>query len=76
MAYDVNKLVKLQGLKDLATQVKSELSALSTRIDDIVSTGGEPNVITSVKVNGPRWPSPRRPWTSSSPRARPMVPSP
>lgn len=52
MAYDVNKLVKLQGLKDLATQVKSELSALSTRIDDIVSTGGEPNVITSVKVNG------------------------
>ena len=52
MAYDVNKLVKLQGLKDLATQVKTELSALSTRIDDIVSTGGEPNVITSVKVNG------------------------
>lgn len=42
MAYDVNKLVKLQGLKDLATQVKSELAALSTRIDDIVSTGGEP----------------------------------
>lgn len=52
MAYDVTKLVKLQGLKDLATQVKSELAALSTRIDDIVSTGGEPNVITSVKVNG------------------------
>lgn len=52
MAYDVNKLVKLQGLKDLATQVKTELAALSTRIDDIVSTGGEPNVITSVKVNG------------------------
>ena len=52
MADDVNKLVKLQGLKDLATQVKTELAALSTRIDDIVSTGGEPNVITSVKVNG------------------------
>ena len=52
MAYDVNKLVKLQGLKDLATQVKSELAALSTRIDDIVSTGGEPNVLTGVKVNG------------------------
>lgn len=52
MAYDVNKLVKLQGLKDLATQVKTELAALSPRIDDIVSTGGEPNVITSVKVNG------------------------
>lgn len=52
MAYDVSKLVKLQGLKDLATQVKTELAALSTRIDDIVSTGGEPNVITSVKVNG------------------------
>lgn len=52
MAYDVTKLVKLQGLKDLATQVKSELAALSTRIDDIVSTGGEPNVLTGVKVNG------------------------
>lgn len=52
MAYDVNKLVKLQGLKDLATQVKTELAALSTRIDDIVSTGGEPNVLTGVKVNG------------------------
>lgn len=52
MAYDVNKLTKLQHLKDLAVQVKSELDTMSTRIDDIVSTGGEPNVITSVKVNG------------------------
>ena len=52
MAYDVNKLTKLQHLKDLAVQVKSELDTISTRIDDIVSTGGEPNVITSVKVNG------------------------
>lgn len=42
MAYDVNKLVKLQGLKDLATQVKTELAALSTRIDDIVSTAASP----------------------------------
>lgn len=52
MAYDVNKLTKLQHLKDLAVQVKSELDTISDRIDDIVSTGGEPNVITSVKVNG------------------------
>ena len=52
MAYDVNKLTKLQHLKDLAVQVKSELDTISGRIDDIVSTGGEPNVITSVKVNG------------------------
>lgn len=58
MAYDVNKLTKLAALKTLAEKVKSdyatktELNTLSGRVDDIVSTGGEPNVITSIKVNG------------------------
>lgn len=31
---------------------KSELNALSARVDDIVAEGGEPNVIETVKVNG------------------------
>lgn len=31
---------------------KSELDALSARVDEIVAEGGEPNVIETVKVNG------------------------
>lgn len=58
MAYDINKLTRLNHLKSLAQKVatecatKTELNALSSRIDDIVSVGGEPNVIEGVKVNG------------------------
>lgn len=58
MAYDSTKLVKLAALKALAQKVqsdyalKTELSALSTRVDDLVTAGGEPNVITAIKVNG------------------------
>lgn len=58
MAYDVNKLASLKALKDLAQRVdtdfarKTTVAALSSRVDDIVSTGGEPNLINSVKVNG------------------------
>lgn len=58
MAYDNTKLVKLGALKALAQKVqsdyalKTELSNLSTKVDGIIKTGGEPNVITGVKVNG------------------------
>lgn len=58
MAYDINKLSKLAALEALANRVakdfatKSELSALQTTVDGIVSTGGEPNVLVGVKVNG------------------------
>jgi len=58
MAYDNTHLVKLAALKALAEKVKSdyalksELTALSGRVDDIVTAGGEPNVLTGVKVNG------------------------
>ncbi len=62
MAYDETKLTKLGALKALAEKVadnyatkadlQAEISTLDTRIDDIVSTGGEPNVLTTVKVNG------------------------
>ena len=58
MAYESTHLVKLAALKALAEKVKSdyalksELTALSGRVDDIVTAGGEPNVLTGVKVNG------------------------
>lgn len=31
---------------------QSDLTALSGRVDDIVTTGGEPNVINAIQVNG------------------------
>lgn len=58
MAYDTEKLTKLEALKALAERVKSDyatkasVTALEGRVDEIVSTGGEPNVIETVKVNG------------------------
>ena len=58
MAYDVTKLPKLAALKALAEKVKndyalkSDLDILSGRVDEIATVGGEPNVITSVLVNG------------------------
>lgn len=59
MAYNTEKLTKLEALKALAQRVKQEtdatkesVTALSERVDEIVSAGGEPNVIEVVKVNG------------------------
>lgn len=58
MAYDNTHLVKLAALKALAEKVKSdyalksELTALSGRVDELVTAGGEPNVLTGIKVNG------------------------
>lgn len=52
MAYDTSKLTKLQHLKDLATRVKTDYDALSARVDNLVTAGGEPNVLEGVKVNG------------------------
>lgn len=58
MAYDLTKLTKLESLKELATRIKmdfatkSSLSELEGRVDEIVSTGGEPNKLEGVKVNG------------------------
>ena len=49
MAYDNTHLVKLAALKALAEKVKSdyalktELSALSDKVDELVTAGGEPN---------------------------------
>lgn len=58
MAYDANKLTKLSALKELAKKVeadyatKTSVTNLENRINDIVATGGEPNTINKIKVNG------------------------
>lgn len=46
------KPTTLEQLKLLAQRTQAELLARDARIDEIVSTGGEPNVIVGVKVNG------------------------
>lgn len=58
MAYDTSKLIKLKALQELAQRVtndyatKEELTTVSEKVDSLVTAGGEPNVIESVKVNG------------------------
>lgn len=58
MAYNGEKLTKLQSLKDLALRIRTDFATkqsvneLSEQVNNLVSTGGEPNVITAVKVNG------------------------
>lgn len=58
MSYDVTKLTQLAHLKSLAEKVaaecatKTELQALSSKVDGLVSAGGEPNKLEGVKVNG------------------------
>ena len=52
MAYDVNKLSNVGHLKQLATKTQAQLNALEQKVDTIISTGGEPNVLEGVKVNG------------------------
>lgn len=58
MAYDTSKLTKLAALKALAQKVQSsyalqkDLTALSERVNDLVTAGGEPNKLEGIKVNG------------------------
>lgn len=58
MAYDATKLARLKHLKELAQKVSTEcakqtaLEALEARVDELETAGGEPNVITAIKVNG------------------------
>lgn len=58
MAYDTSKLTKLAALKALAQKVHSsyalqkDLTALSERVNDLVTAGGEPNKLEGIKVNG------------------------
>lgn len=56
--YDENKLTKLGALKSLAEKIKndyakqSDLTALSSKVEGLVTAGGEPNKIEKIKVNG------------------------
>lgn len=59
MSYDTTKLTKLAALKALAERTKATTDALDSRIttlggrvDSLEAAGGEPNVITQIKVNG------------------------
>lgn len=58
MAYDTSKLTKLAALKALAQKVQSsyalqkDLTALSKRVDGLVTAGGEPNKLEGIKING------------------------
>ncbi len=58
MNYDTEALTKLAALKALAGDAekkfatKTSVETLSGRVDGLVAAGGEPNVITKVKVNG------------------------
>lgn len=46
------KPTTLEQLRLLAVKTQAELAERDARIDQIVSTGGEPNVLVGVKVNG------------------------
>lgn len=58
MAYSTEKLTKLGALKALAERIargyatKGELGAVARKVSDLEEAGGEPNVITQVRVNG------------------------
>lgn len=48
---DLDRLSAFKDKADLLYAKGSDLTALSNRVDGIVETGGEPNVIETVKVN-------------------------
>ena len=58
MAYNKEKLTKLEALQELAKQAeqkyatKESVAELSDRVQGLETTGGQPNVIETVKVNG------------------------
>lgn len=49
---DLDRLAAFKDKADVLYAKDADLTALENRVDDIVSTGGEPNTIESVKVNG------------------------
>ena len=73
MAYDVKKVTKLGHLRQLMDKSRQELASktsleeLAEQVDGIIAEGGEPNVITGVKVNGTALYRERCPnWTTTA----------
>lgn len=52
MAYDINKIPRLKHLRDLAERLQTKVTDLEDKVEELVTEGGEPNVIETVKVNG------------------------
>lgn len=58
MAYDTTKLVKLASLKSLAEKLntdfatKAALKVVSDKVDTLENTGGQPNTIEHIQLNG------------------------
>lgn len=50
--YDSTHIPSLKHLQDLATRQKAKTDALATRVTNLETTGGQPNKIESIKVNG------------------------
>lgn len=49
---DIKKPATLEQLRLLAERTQSELAERDARIEEIITAGGEPNVLIGVKVNG------------------------
>lgn len=52
LAYYDSEKKKVNATKTEVQAVADDLSTLDAKVDDIISEGGEPNVIDTVKVNG------------------------
>lgn len=58
MAYNTEKLTKLEALQELAQRIKTDyatkesVTELTGRVETLETAGGEPNVLEGVKVNG------------------------
>ena len=77
------KHTTIEQLKKLALRTKSEIglvdakvAGLTTKVNDLVTAGGEPNKLEGIKVNGTLLALTDRSPTSSSLRVRPTAPSP
>lgn len=52
MSTTSEKLTRVKHLSALATRTKADLMAMDAKIQEIVTVGGQPNVIEEIQVNG------------------------
>ena len=50
--YDLTHIPSLKHVQDLANREKAKRTALEARVKSLEDTGGQPNKIESIKVNG------------------------